>query len=552
MNTKYLSSFLLSALVAMFIGCGGGGGGTSGSGNGDGGSSDPTGNQNNILKTANNNFNTAQGWGFIDYRGYGLEDPVKPEFYDPNISHTNDGSGSAYLSHSGTKENRNDRLYSDFAIPVTPGKRYTLSFWMMTKDWPSSTIQPFGAFLSENGTEIENSFGSRTSNSKKDAWEQTFILIEVPDNPEIKYFQIRVAMNLNDISTKVWVDDFALTEGITLPARPQKEAKNGSITTVDAIGNFKVNGQDFFPLGIFGDKNRADWSIYKNQGFNTYMWVSNKTELEKADAAGLKSAMQVVQYITDTNFGQKLTSLSNDLDNLYASGSANSLIMYYVDNEFFHLKNDVSDALNTIQQKDNNKRPIYMLNGDYALARKYNDLIDVTGAYAAKDGTQTPTPLELLYQDREPNQKSPSAFAQINAGVGNNFKAVLFGAIAQGARAAAFWKDGGTAGSIENRSWWNQLPTIKNQIDQLMDAGIIQADHTLFSAYADNPALITGTRLVNGTGYLIVANPTDSDITTTFNVKNLGYTPSSVVDFFTNTPFTAIGAHDATVIKLVK
>ena len=538
MKIKNLQFLILFGLIASFAACGGG-------------SSDDKStnlNQNGTLIEENNNFDTSSGWGFIDYRGYSLEDSIKPDFYDPDESYDS-GTGSAYLEHSGDKDNRNDRLYSEFSIPVTAGNTYTLSFWMKTKSWPSPSIQVFGTYLDIDGKEIANSDGSRTSNSKKDLWEKTYIIIPVPNNADIKSFEIRIVMNLNDIQAKVWVDEFALTQGVLLPEKPTKTAFNGSITSIDSLGNFNVDGQPFFPLGIFGDKDRVDWNIYAAQGFNTYMWVSDQEQLEKAQTAGLKSAMQVVQYITDTSFGDRLATLSSDLDEILASDAAESLLFYYIDNEFYDLKSALTDTVNTIRQKDNGKRPIYMLNGDYALARKYNDLSDITGAYVAKDGTTIPTIDELVIQDRQVNQKQPSAFAQINAGVGKNFRPILFGAIAKGAKAASFWKDGGSTGTIENRLWWDDLPAIKSEIETMLTAGLIQADHNpTFKITSNNKNIISGTRVVDGTGYIIAANPTQSDINVTFELQNLGYTASTAENFFTNDTIDNVDTTNVTIL----
>ncbi len=546
----FFFSFIFSITTVFFIACGGD------SGN----KNEPGVIEINITdRKSNVNFNTAKNWQFNNYEGE--EQDIN---YDSKESHDS-GTGSTYLENSGILENKNDGILSKFLIPVIAGKTYTLSFWTKTKVWPSSTIQAFGSFYDANGDYIINSNGSRCSNSKKDEWEQSFVKITVPNNSKIKYFAIRAVMNLNDISTKVWIDDFKLTEGINLPARSQKNAFDGSKTSVDTLGNIKIDGADFFPIGIYADRDRDDWSIYANQGFNVNMWSSNTQELQKASDAGLKSAMQIVQYMIGDkswipgNDEAKLVALGTTMDAMLASPNIDDLLFYYIDNEFYHLKPIVSEVANLVKSKDES-RPIYMLNGDYALPRKYNDVVDLTGAYVAYDGFDKQSITKLIIMDNTPNQKLPVSFAQINAGVGLNFRPILFGAIAKGARAMAYWRDGGEkAGDITTKLWWNDLPKIKEEINLMMP--LIKADHNpILKAQADNENIISGTRVVDGVGYIILANPTDANITVTFSIVGNSSDITGVVDYFSTEnvgTFTAgsvrvdISKHGSKVVKLI-
>jgi hypothetical protein len=505
---------------------------------------------------------TTKNWYFI--RNGDLTDVN----FDTTESHDK-GTGSAILEYSDTNWEKTDRLFSAFLMPVEPGESYTLSFWTKAESMQPS-LEVYGVYWDENKNEIKNSKGSQIANSVVNTWEQGFIQINIPANSNIKYFSFKIYMAHQGINGKIWVDDFAFEKGVHLPARSAKKAFNGTLTKVDSLGNMQIkeNGvwRDFFPIALVDVDSSRDLSVYANQGFNMKLNAWSATDVKNAYNKGLYTALNITlpmmydsQSVSDLE--NRLQGILNDAD------AASKLLFYYADNEFYNRLPRVVNTVNAMRAKDNGARPIYMLQGDYALTRKYNDLSDIAGAYVAtnrlvEDTTliEQPSMHEYEIMDRMPNQKQPVVFAEITRGVQNNFRAVLFGAIAKGARGVAFWRDGGSAGDITKRVWWNDLPNMKNEIDKMMSAGIIQADHNpSFQVTTANKDVIYGTRFVNGTGYIIAANPTNQAVSAAFTTLNLGYTPSSLQDFITgattgvvsgNSVTFTIPAYGSRVIKL--
>ncbi|RUM64408.1 MAG: hypothetical protein DSZ05_07520 [Sulfurospirillum sp.] len=494
----------------------------------------------------------------------------KTLFFDPNVSHDN-GTGSAVLEKSDTDWVKTDRLFSTFLVPVEAGKSYTLSFWMKAESLQPS-LEVYGVYWDQDKQEIENSRGTQIANSRTGTWEQGFVQINVPQNSNIKYFSLKVFMAHQGINGKIWVDDFAFTNGTKLPQRSPKKSFNGTITRVDSLGNMQIfeNGfwRDFFPMAIVDVDSHRDLSVYSNQGFNMKLNAWSAADVKTAYAKGLYTALNITLPMMYDS--QNISDLENRLQNILNDpDAASKLLFYYVDNEFYNRLPRVVNTINAIRAKDGGKRPVYMLQGDYGLARKYNDLSDIAGAYVATNRLvedtnliEQPSIYEYEIMDRTPNQTQPVVFAEITRGVQENFRPVLFGAIAKGARGAAFWRDGGSSGDITKRRWWNDLPNIKAEINKMMTAGIIQADHNpAFSTTASNPKIIAGTRVVNGVGYIIAANPTNRAVTSSYTLNGLGYTPSALQDFITgagtgtvsgsSVTFT-IPAYGSKVIKLLQ
>ncbi len=468
--------------------------------------------------------------------------------YDPLVS-TTPGSGSIRLSKTGRLWSTTDFASSKFKIPVIPGKTYTLSFKTMTHLSPSPILHVTGAFYGHTGW-VQNAEATKYANAHTEEWEETVIYVKVPKNPRIKYFSIKIFMQPKySKDGDIWIDDILFAKGLHFSSPSTKKPFLGTFTRVDALGNVEVfeNGQwkPFFPMCIYADSHRKDWSIYKKQGFNTNMWASSAQTIQKAKNAGLYSGLQVVDYMLPGTSEKKISRLLKTLREIKEKNLMQNLLFYYIDNEIYTLPYEMRLAAKMIKQKDldaNGKRmhPIYMLNGDYGLTRQYNSISDITGTYVKVDA--------LVVQQNIQGQTQPVVIAQINDGIGLNFRPILFGAIAKGAKGMGFWRDYLTknrwnVGPIEKQPWWPDLPNIAREIKQMMP--LIRADHhTRWKARCDDDDLILGTRTLEGTGYMILANPTDRKLTAKISFSGLAYRPKIVRDYFTKVQAAKILDHD--------
>ncbi len=491
--------------------------------------------------------------------------------FDAKVSASR-GSGSILLQRVGDSWVTSDRIISDFKLPVEAGKKYTLSFKSKTETFPPPALEVYGALSSDNGF-IENSDGTMCANSQKGKWESNYVVIQIPNNQMIKYFQIKILMLPKyGKNGKIWIDDIRFEAGVHLPPVSEKKPFLGKKVRIDRLGNIEIakNGtfEPFFPIGIYTDENRKDWSIYRKTGFNMNMWASNAASVKKSEKSGLYSMMQLAQYIVPVDPSwipqetqAKMAHLRRTLQQIrHEEKLWSNLLFYYVDNEFYHLDHPFRDVIEAVREEDHGTHPIYMLSGAYGLARMYNDYIDVTGTYVAKDGYETPTVEFFEVLEKSPGQKQPVVFAQINRGVGENFRAVVYGAIAKGAKGIGFWRDGGSAGAIEKRPVFKQLPQIAREIKQLMPL-IRTPLKTEWHASCNDDKIIFGTRTLNVKGYLIVSNPTRLSRKIEMNIKGLPYVAKKVEDYFShqkvadvnrdNHFFLTLKPHEATVLRLV-
>jgi len=485
-----------------------------------------------------------------------------------------DREGSIKLAKTAKTWQRTDKVISKKRISVIPGKTYQLDFKIMTKTWPPPTIHAAGEFHN-NKKKLFNGEGSYFSNSAIDNWEKNTLYVQIPNNSDIKYYYPKISMLPKyGEDADIWIDDISVTEVVIDKKRPDisKNEFTGSLTKVDKLGNIEIfrNGkwQPIFLFGIYTDKNRSNWGTYSKQGFNTNMWASSSSAIKKGRGAGLYSNLQVGQYVVDVDWlpkdrYKKINHLENTISKIKSDGLMDEVLFYYIDNEFYKITDELIEVCNTVKSLDldrNGKRmhPIYMLNGAYGLARKYNNISDITGTYVAKDRTNIPLSENFTGLQINENQKQPAVIAQINRGVGLNFRPVLFGAIAKGAKGIGFWRDGGSGINIEKAQWWNDFPNMVNEIEQMMP--LIRESHfTNWTVECDNDGIIFGSRMHKNKGHLIIANPTNSRVNANFIISGLPYTIKLVKNYFTsslvgesngNTINITINAHDSKVIRL--
>lgn len=455
--------------------------------------------------------------------------------------------GSIKLAKTAETWQATDKVISKNRIPVIPGKTYQLDFKIMTKTWPPPTIHAAGEFHNNN-KKLFNGEGTYFSNSVIDRWENNTLYIQVPNNSEIKYYYPKISMLPKyGKNADIWIDNISLTEVVIDRKRPDANKKEftGSLTKVDKLGNIEIfrNGkwQPIFIFGIYADKNRSNWKTYSKQGFNTNMWASSSRIIKKGSDVGLYSNLQIGQYVIDVDWlpkdnAKKINHLENTISKIKSDRLMDKVIFYYIDNEFYKISDELINVTNTIKSLDIDKNgqrmhPIYMLNGAYGIARKYNNISDITGTYVAQDRTGIPLSENFTGLQINENQKQPAVIAQINRGVGLSFRPILFGAIAKGAKGFGFWRDGGSGIDIEKAAWWNDFPNMVKEIEQMMP--LIRESHfTDWTVECDNDAIIFGSRMLKNKGHLIIANPTNSKVQANFTISDLPYSISLVKDYF--------------------
>jgi hypothetical protein len=261
--------------------------------------------------------------------------------------------------------------------------------------------------------------------------------------------------------------------------------------------------------------------------------------------------------------------LATTIENIYAHVGPNgkrlsdNLLMYYWDNETLGKDWEVVQTiLQSVNDKDGDvsarsgasrsrQRPVYVLQGSYGVARSYDRLvdgsgapIDVVGTYVrSADDTKSPQLADALVAlDKTPGQSVPGAFGQINDRGNVSLTAAelrlsVYNTLIAGGKAIGIFRDPYNGHDkdvgIEYSLWWDELPTLVEEIAELMP--IIQEPHwTTWQVFANVDKLGIGTRNHDGHGYILVTNNNPYSVRATFRIEDNAGPARYVIDYFDN------------------
>jgi hypothetical protein len=358
--------------------------------------------------------------------------------------------------------------------------------------------------------------------------------------------------------------DIATLRNINTAA--DKDAFESSTERIDGLGNIYTKAENstvwkhIFPKMIYrgtGAVNTASLTEmckrYKEYGFTGLMDVWTGTDAQTVIDAGL-------EHISINAFsgGQTLTYMQGIVDNVsqweFSTNQSNrhqNVLWYYVDNEVtfpgdYTYQVGVQthiDALYLDPVTGKRRHPIYYLNGQIGLPRSLHNnsrkVMDITGAYVPNYGYglwQTPLVPTLLSQFMTQNQRAPVTVIQLQAYLQDAFIPALFYGIIQGGRAMSVWRDGTTSGGamadFRDNVWATAFrDDVSPKIDQMLPL-IEQPHFTNWKASTNQfPNVRIGTRELNGTGHLILANFAATDLPVVVNLQ--GRQASKAVDMFT-------------------
>ena len=502
--------------------------------------------------------------------------------YDASVSRSS-GSGSLRLQTPYGLEGSSSVVSG--LIPVTPGKTYT--FAVYSKSDVKSNFAQYYAEHDASGNYRYNGDGTGVMQSTTNQWEESVIFI----TPAVGTASIELKMvrnkSVNDTGY-IWLDDFYFGEGVGFEQPPSPKVPfNGSITRVDALGNMEINKSGtwtpFFPICVYASSNRTNFSVYSERGFNCNMWAGAASTVQLAKNAvsafnpdGMYSGRDVTGYLDIRSAPEyNIQWLIDDINNLKTAGLMDHLLFWYDDHEDY--VGYPLSTINTLKSLDidangNRMHPIYMLQGNYGIARGYekDGFSDIIGAYVS--GEEPPN--SLTVQKNIEKQTNPVVFAQLNLYGANGLSSTtwrkwIYDALLSGAKGLGWWMDCVDCGSwgadyglvpFEQTGLYPILPDIRREIDALMPI-IREPDWTDWSFTSSNGSIKFGTREHSGEGYIITINTSSSPITTTFSTSDLPYTPTQVNDYFTgnklttyaNSRFTiTIPANGTAVYQLVK
>jgi hypothetical protein len=438
-------------------------------------------------------------------------------------------------------------------IEIAPNKQYTFACYMYSKVWP--VLAQCNVRLYDAAKKRTREAASRYGTTRAGAWEECVVTITT--GPNDRYLRCSVGRaQFADNSDYFWADDWYLGEGIGFEQPPApKKAFRGGLTRVDELGNFEIlqNGawKPFFPFSICVDARRPDWSVLVKQGFNCNTWATSVDQIRKAKAAGMMSAIDLNRWALFASY-REYPGLEQFIQGVKKAGLMDGVLFYYMDNEYYQYFKDRPDSerwevplkvIETVRKNDPD-HPIFMLTGNYGMARMYTGLADVVGAYVGggntggADGGFT-SPLTILANIQ--GQTAP-LMGQIN---GNVDRVALYQIIIAGGKGFSHWKDN-ARGPSEARSWWAGLPQLRQEVERLLPL-IRQPHWTAWQLTSSEASLTVGTRNYRGEGYAIVLNGRAAPVKTTFAIHGLSYTPKAVRDYFTDQVVAPVSDQSFTV-----
>ncbi len=487
--------------------------------------------------------------------------------FDPVVSATS-GSGSARLDAPGSS-------IRSRPISVLPGTLYRVSVKVRQDTWPRGNVT-----ISIQHTDAAGEWKSNLPAETVIApyvngvFSPSGLYVMIPD--DIDRVQLVLIRSAPQSSTApMWLDDVQLEASPALAEpRSPKNPFPGSQTRIDGLGNWQIRSGatwvDWFPMCVAINPSQANLTrlrSLKSQGVNCNIWNGHDhRSLELHKAAGLRSFFQVAQYTNPTGWALgDLNDLRTKIREATSSSAADYLAGFYLDNENqsanVEVTRRVTDAIKAADVDPGTgqrRRPILQLQGSYGSLGMWADengvpFTDAVGAYvpSVNSGGAGSGPGSQLFLESQPGQTQPTAYCQINDGIGAKFRAALFGCIAHGSRAMSFWVDGPIDPAypntpvLETQPFWSDLPAITNQLGQL--GPVLRAStETTWSAQlvADNELLpvTIGTRTVDGIAHVITSNMSDSAQTSLVRLSGLPYAAAEVRDFFTNAKVADVGS----------
>jgi hypothetical protein len=521
-------------------------------------------------------------------------------FIDAQVTHTDDGSfsyqmtGERYDTEGNERQIYEGSIIFGTGIKVQPGDEISFSFYAKTDQLPAPSIKITREFykatwdshwrLSPEQKALSPEFDGTFSEA--DVWQEFVVHYTIVDTV-IKYFvpQVRFTFedNINldgDVDRKnyrpVWIDDMHCSVS-RLFIKEKATANNtfdGADVKVDAAGNIIANKTVVFPFAMANGYD-DEYTDYKDAGFNTVV-VTDADEAQVAVNKGLNYIMDFTQYFSkvdddDDTQSDNIQSIKDIITTLKTNSILSNCLFYRLNNEQVNRYQIAKDVCTAIKDQDKD-RPVYFNAIIHPLEiRRFVDadtedpFIDMAGASVGDGQDSRGTGAEMLavgnYSD---GIKVPFNIAELSTveadivgAADTSFFASVYAAIANGAKGIIFTSDDPDA--LTDYKWWNDLPTLKTELDKLMTDGIIaapEADWKISLSDESKNLLDWGARTVGDKNYLIISNmatsvkvvddaaivggglPYHIPVTVTVNVDGLGYNIDDVTNLLSSSSVT--------------
>ncbi len=493
--------------------------------------------------------------------------------YESSDSHTSDGTGCIKYP---TGEDAYCQLISELIYypNFEYNKPYTISFYAKTLYEP---VYFRVALHMYDANDVRTTQSGRGATSTTGEWQEIVCVLRITD-PNVVKVKVVIEPCGSTLPSDFLVDEVYMGENLSFAEAPvsSRQTFSGSKTAVDELGNWQVyetttgggEWKDFFPFALYPDLvYRTNFQSLSDQGFNTVMSMMFKSRIQWAKNAvstfnpnGMKAGLRLSNYASGDPVWT-LTRLATDINDVN-SDLSETLLCYDWDNEDYIEWSHKFDMINTIRNNDVN-HPIYILNGHAGVQRIFSKrLSDVCGTYTGfspLEGMEAGNGSFDLMQYLE-KQDIPVSIGHINSVEDTfyGFRLRVYYCLIKGAKGICWWGDGRSGLPLaENCAWWNDIPNLRDEIDQMMP--IIKRPHwTTWSVTCSDSNIMFNTREYASDGYMIVMNPTSNSSINTFTINNFystevwNYFDDSFAASVINNQFTVLmPAHSTALYRLV-
>jgi len=482
------------------------------------------------------------------------------------IPFTTDASGN-------TNHDTMAMLIQTPTVNLTAGKQYQFVLRMKANVFPQGqTINFKPEAVGVAGVANESSRTSTWNVSRAGAWEEVYLTVR-PQYSRKWYVQVwvnpitRFASTPSTIYVSPDIDVYELPAGEEVVplhgvnVATDKDAFSSDAQRIDGLGNIytNLNGtwKHVFPRMIYR-QGTADYAAeclrYKSYGFTGVMDVWNSVNAQAAIDAGLEHVSMMAN-----SDGASFASMWAHMDDIYhwaeRTGHQGNVLWYYLDNENgmvgnYAYQESLRQSIDTNHvdaQTGKRRHPVYFLNGNVGIPRAYHNasrtVMDLTGSYVGSDSSSVGPDLNpeptMSIQFMSQNQRAPVTVIELQIGIGDTFIPSLFYGIIQGGRAMSVWRDGGSQPVLESTPWAAAFrDDVSPKLDQMLPV-IEQPQFTSWKASTNQfPNVRIGTRELNGSGYLILANFAATDLPLTVTLQ--GKTATKAVDMFTGVQIATV------------
>ncbi len=499
-------------------------------------------------------------------------------FRDSTTSFQNDGSGAVVLPY---QPDTLSRLLI-YKIPLQRSifqRRYYTFSAMARSAKPFSVVLMVCAYMDTLSQPLHLAHASTFALTRSDTWQEIALVLEPPE--EAAYVTIYIdRFDGPENDGFVWIDQLYFGPGVRFRSPPaEKIAFDGINVKVDCRGKMQhytpTGWKPLFPIAIYSTHPGRDWRLYREQGFNTYIWAWNYQQFRKAAQSGLFVGFNITRFVSnntpDSRYYGDTATLRQELTRILTDSLRNHLIFYYWDNEDYDEREMVQHIVAFIRSLEHDLVggpwcPVYALQGHAGIARMFNGIVDLSGTYFSRyngnihdaaaftDAQLSTEPTRWWMLQFLEDQQTIPFLAQLNYyRQYADFRTALWRSLLAGAGGIGYYKDPHypTGIPLDLLPWWQSLPVLLDTLKQLLPALYAPPDTAITIEVASREqvdCLDWTVRYTDTARFLLLFNHCSDPVTATIVIPPASENNFLLFDGFTHTFIDSVRSQSERVI----